>query len=246
MLRFSKQQFESFDAASRGVFERHLVLWLRQERSAYVDDLRDEELDLAVRFCVAECDRLRLMGEDATQAFAAAATVYGTLSARDPLFYHLYYSGLPRAGACLVHSPATIWSRLAWTLEAEFSARSGVELIADLARAFPGPEHAEMSPEELLQKHFPERLARLEPGMLEAHLRLSEQEADKHGLSGAPARLFHRNVALLLGAHFASDPLYPWAAQAFAAEADETRKIARLNAALHAIARHTAEAASCA
>ena len=55
---------------------------------------------------------------------------------------------------------------------------------------------------------------------------MSEAEATRMRLLDPQARLVHRDVALLLGARFASDPLYPWAQKAFDGLGDDGDKIA--------------------
>lgn len=145
-------------------FEAELANWLRTERTAYVDDLTDSQLAIVAAEICTECDRLGLIGQAATRAFAAAATVYGVYSHKDPLFEQIYYVSLPRACARLLRPPDGIWASLAQVLETEFSKRSGIKLILDLDSAFHKDAYPKLTPEELMADFFPERNARLSPG----------------------------------------------------------------------------------
>lgn len=145
-------------------FEAELANWLGTERTAYVDDLTDSQLAIVAAEICTECDRLGLIGQATTRAFATAATVYGVYSHKDPLFEQIYYVSLPRACARLLRPPDGIWASLAQVLETEFSKRSGIKLILDLDSAFHKDAYPKLTPEELMADFFPERDARLSPG----------------------------------------------------------------------------------
>jgi hypothetical protein len=236
-LVISSKQLEELGKSTRHRFEVELASWLRTERTAYVDDLTELQLAIVSAEICAECDGLRLIGEAATRAFAAAATVYGVFSHKDPIFEPVYYAPLPRAGARLLRPPAGIWASLAQVLETEFADRSGIKLILDLEHVIIKEAHLESTPEEQMALFFPERDARLSPDQLAAHLRLSGGEADRLNLTDAAARRYHGAVALLLGAYFAADPLYPWAQAALNHPGDDATRISRLRTALKAIVR---------
>lgn len=235
MLVISSKQREELGKSTRHRFEVKLASWLRTERTAYVDDLTDSELAIVVAKICAECDQLGLIGEEATRAFAAAATVYGVYSHKDPLFEPIYYVPLPRAGARLLRPPAGIWASLAQVLEAEFSERSGIRLILDLESASHKEAQLKFTPEERMALFFPERNARLDSGRLTAHLAISEREADRLRLTDTTARRYHRDVALLLGAYFSTDPIYPWAQVALDHPSDDASRISRLRTAIKVI-----------
>lgn len=237
MLIISSKQLEELGKSCRRRFEAELASWLRTERTAYVDDLTDPQLAIVAAEICAECDRLGLIGEAATRAFAAAATVYGVYSHRDPLFEPIYYVPLPRAGARLLRPPAGIWASLAQVLEMEFSKRSGIKLILDLDSAFHKEAHLKFTPEELMARFFPERNARLGSGQLAAHLTLAEGEANRLNLTDTAARCYHHAVALLLGAYFAADPIYPWAQTALDHPSDDAMRISRLSTGFQVIVR---------
>ncbi len=237
MLIISSKQFEELGKSTRRRFEAELASWLRTERTAYVDDLTDPQLAIVAAEISAECDQLGLIGKAATRAFAAAATVYGVYSHKDPLFEPIYYVPLPRAGARLLRPPAGIWASLAQVLETEFTKRSGIKLILDLDSAFGKEAHLKFTPEELMARFFPERDARLAPWQLAAHLTLSEAEADRLNLTDTAARRYHRDVALLLGAYFSADPIYPWAQAALDHPGDDASRISRLHTAFKVIVR---------
>ena len=237
MLTISSKQFEELGKSTRRRFEGELASWLRTERTAYVDDLTDSQLAVVATEICAECDRLGLIGEAATRAFAAAATVYGVYSHKDPLFEQIYYVPLPRAGARLLRSPAGIWASLAQVLEAEFAKRSGIELILHLDSVFREEMHLKLPAKDLMIGLFPERAARLNARQLADHLALSVQEANRLNLTDTAARYYFRDVALLLGSHFAADPLYPWAQAAFDHPGDDATRISRLRTAFKVIVR---------
>jgi len=237
MLIISSKQFEELGKSTRRRFEVELASWLRTERTAYVDDLTDPQLAIVAAEISAECDQLGLIGEAATRAFAAAATVYGVYSHKDPLFEPIYYVPLPRVGARLLRPPTGIWASLAQVLEVEFAERSGINLILDLDSAFREEVHLNLSAEELMARFLSERDARLGPGQLAAHLTLSEGEANRLNLTDTTARHFHRNVSLLLGAYFAADPIYPWAQAALEHPSDDVTRISRLRTAFKVIVR---------
>ncbi len=237
MLIISSKQFEELGWVTRRRFEGELASWLRTERTAYVDDLTDPQLAIVAAEICAECDRLGLIGVAATRAFAAATTVYGVYSHKDPLYEPIYYVPLPRAGARLLRPPAGIWASLAQVLEKEFTERSGINLILDLDSAFREEVRLDLSAKELMARFFPERDARLGPGQLAAHLTLSEGEANRLNLTDTAARHYHRNVALLLGAYFAADPIYPWAQAALDHPGDDATRISRLRTAFKVIVR---------
>ena len=88
-----------------------------------------------------------------------------------------------------------------------------------------------------MAQFFPERDARLGPGQLATHLTLSEREADRLNLTDTAARCYHHAVALLLGAYFAADPLYPWAQAAIAHPSDDATRISRLRTAFKVMVR---------
>jgi len=236
-FRISSKQLEELGKSTRRQFEVELASWLRTERTAYVDDLTDPQLVIVAAEISAECDRLGLIGEVATRAFAAAATIYGVYSHKDPLFEPIYYAPLPLAGARLLRSPTGIWASLAQVLETEFAERSGIKLILDLDSAFSKDVHLKFMPKELMERFLPERNARLGPGQLEAHLTLSEAEADRLNLTDTAARRYHHAAALLLGAHFAADPIYPWAQVALDHPGDDATRISRLRTAFKVIVR---------
>jgi len=237
MLIISSKQLEELGKSTRRRFEGELASWLRTERTAYVDDLTDPQLAIVAAEICAECDRLGLIGEAATRAFAAAATVYGVYSHKDPLFEPIYYVPLPRAGARLLRSPAGIWASLAQVLEVEFAERSGIRLILHLDSVFREELHLNLPAKELMARFFPERDARLSAGQLAAHLTLSVKEANRLNLTDTAARYYFRDVALLLGAHFAADPIYPWAQAALDHPGDDATRISRLRTAFKVIIR---------
>lgn len=237
MLIISPKQLEELGKSTRRRFEGDLASWLRIERTAYVDDLTDPQLAIVAAEICAECDRLGLIGEAATRAFAAAATIYGVYSHKDPLFESIYYVPLPRACARLLRSPAEIWASLSQVLEMEFSKRSGIKLILDLDSAFHQEAYLKLAPKDLMARFFPERYARLSPEQLAAHLTLSEAEASRLNLTDTAVRRYHRNVTLLLGAYFAADPVYPWAQTALDHPSDDVTRISRLRTALKVIVR---------
>ena len=236
-LQISPEAFDELGKAARRRFEDELASWLRTERTAYVDDLTDPQLAVVAAEICGECDRLGLIGEAATRAFGAAATVYGVYSHKDPLFTSIYYAALPRAGAQLLRTPPGIWSSLAEVLETEFAERSGIDLMLDLDKEFLEGKPPNLPAKELVAKFFPERDARLSPGQLDSHLALSAGEADRLNLTDTSARRFHRDVALLLGAYFAVDPLYPWAQTALDHSSDDATRISRLRTTLKVIVR---------
>lgn len=236
-VRLSDTQYENLETFSRGRYERELAAWLRDTRTAYVDDLTDKQLLQVAKSVCAQCDALKLFGEDATRAFGAAATVYGVYSYNDPLFQDIYYAHLPRSGAQLRHGPKGIWDALAKVLTAEFCERDGNALIVSLGHAFCGETYPDMTPDEVLASYFPERHARLSQAQIAAHVAHSDFQASRLGLTQPMAHRFHRDVALLLGAHFSIDPLYPWAITAFQHTGDDMAKISRLRAALTVIVR---------
>lgn len=238
-MRISEDQFASLQTFSRERFETELADWLRVNRAAYVDDLTPSQLNRVAKAVCARCDALELFGEDATRAFGSAATVYGVYSETDPLFEDIYYATLPRAGARIPHKAAGIWDGLVKVLDAEFSTRSGIELMNSLEQAFCGDSYPDLPAMEVLQTYFPERFARLTPSQIKAHLAHSDYQAKRLELEQPMALRFHRDVGLLLGAYFSIDPLYPWAQKAFAHAGDDMAKISRLRAALTHIVRQT-------
>jgi len=241
-MQLSQGQFRGLQIASRTKFETELASWLRSNRTAYVDDLTDPELTRVAKTVCDRCDTLGLYGENATRAFGSAATVYGAYSEIDPMFEDIYYAALPRASARVRHTAPGIWQALAKVLDAEFTARTGNELIVSLGRAFCGDTYPDMSAEDVLQAYFPERHARLTPAQIKAHLAHSEYQAKRLGLQDPMALRFHRDVGLLLGAYFSIDPLYPWVQKAFAHDGDDMAKVSRLRAALLVIVRQAEQA----
>lgn len=241
-MRLSETQFEGLESFSRSQFEAELAAWLRENRAGYVDDLTDKQLLQVAKSICTQCDDLKLFGEDATRAFGAAATVYGVYSYNDPMFQDIYYAALPRGGARMRHGPQGIWDMLAKTLTAEFSERTGHQLIVSLGRAFCGDSYPDMPAEEILASYFPERHARLSATQIAEHVAHSDFQAARLGLEQPMAVRFHRDVALLLGAYFSIDPLYPWAITAFRHKGDDMAKIARLRTALMVIVRKSEQA----
>lgn len=237
MLTISSNHLKWLDKSTRHHFEVELAGWLRSERTAYVDDLTDPQLACVVAEICAECDRLGLIGEAATRAFAAAATVYGVYSHKDPLFESIYYVPLPRGGARLLRTPAGIWSSLANVLEVEFVKRSGISLVLHIDSVFNEEIHLKLPAKDLMAELFPERESRLSTEQLAAHLTLSAEEANRLDLTDTQARYYFRDVALLLGAHFASDPIYPWAQTALNHPGDDATRISRLRTAFKVIVR---------
>lgn len=237
MFRISKQTLREFEKESKRTFIKRLAEWLRCERTAYVDDLSEQELLKLAEEIFEQSNTLGFVDEVSIQAMAAVASVFGAFAYADPLFEPIFYAALPRPGARLMHSPLGIWRGLADLLDLEFHRRSGTELIIALGDAFQGDFHPEFEPMELLCGHFPERAARLSKAQLDEHLQLSEAEASRLGLRDPQARRYHRDVGLLLGAHFAKDPLYPWAQAAFNSDRDDMAKVARLRTALRVIVR---------
>ena len=237
MLTISPRQFDSFAQVCELRYRSQLAHELRRDLGAYVVDLSDPELD---QFAETLCDEARSLGfstEYEIASFARPCVVYGALSHRDPLFEPMYYASLPGAGARRRLGPAALSAATAKVLQTEFARRSGTQLVADLAAVFLSGAHPEPGPYTAIELYFPERAARLAPGALEAHLALASVEADRLGLVDLQARHVHGDVAQLLGACFARDPLYPWAIAAFAGADSDTGRIARLRTALKVIAR---------
>lgn len=237
MFQILKQNLREFEEESKQRLVKRLAEWLRCERTAYVDDLSEQELLTLSEEIIEQSSALGFVDEVSIRAMAAVASVFGAFAYADPLFEPIFYSALPRPGARLMHSPLGIWLGLADLLEIEFHRRSGTELIIALGNAFLGEFHPEFEPMELLRDHFPERAARLSKAQLDEHLQLSEAEALRLGLCDPRALRYYRDVGLLLGAHFAKDPLYPWAQAAFASGRDDMAKVARLRTALRVIVK---------
>jgi hypothetical protein len=235
MLRISQQQFDALSQATEAHYRGRLVTDLRRELGAYVSDLTDAELARFVEQLLHEARGLGFVTEGEIAAFARPCVVYGSLAHLDPLFEPMFYAALTGVGARRRLSAAGVSAATAEVLCAEFSRRSGTQLVADLAGVFLGGVHPVLEPAEALE-FFPERARRLPSGALEAHLIVSAREADRLNLTDPEARRIHRDVALLLGACFARDPLYPWAIAAFDAETTDMRRISRLRAALKLIA----------
>lgn len=238
MLNLSSHQYQALALGVDTRYQARLAAELRRDLGAYLDDLDDPQLGRFVHAMVLEARRLGFSTEHEIAVFARPCVVYGAYAHLDPLFEPLFYAALPGQGARRLITSAGISAATAEVLRSEFARRSGRQLILDLAAHYLGPEHPQPGARSALEAHFPERAARLAPGALAAHAALAASEADRLGLTTPLARQVHADVAQLLGASFARDPLYPWAQQAYGVEGDDARRTARLRAALRHIARH--------
>jgi predicted house-cleaning noncanonical NTP pyrophosphatase (MazG superfamily) len=236
MLTISRSQYETLEHTAEARYRLRLAQALRRELGEYLEDLSEAELSSFVRVMVGEARSLGFVTEDDIAAFARPCVVYGAYCHRDPLFEPIFYAALPGRVARRPLSAAGISAATAQVLSAEFAKRSGTRLIVDLAAVFLVGDHPPPGPRTALETYFPERAERLPAGALEAHLALAAREADRLRLHDADARRVHRDVAQLLGACFAQDPLYPWAIAAFSGADDDRRRISRLRAALKVIA----------
>lgn len=242
MLIIREEQLARLDQGAEARFRARLSVVIRQRHGTYVDDLTDDELSVFVDAAASEARLLGLTSESELFAFVRPCVIYGALSHCDPLFEPIFCSKLPGVdGARRRRSPSGMNAALNEVLAAEFEHRSGRQLILDLARVFLDGTPPRLSPAETLTRFFPERASRLADGVLAAHLMVAAKEADRLGLEGPGARRVHAEVALLLGACFGRDPLYPWAMRAFRPDLDEQRQISRLRAGLTQIARSAEE-----
>lgn len=236
MPTLSPLQFQSLGQSAEEGYRARVARELRRDLGDYVDDLTEPQLLRFVEVMLEEARGLGFRSETEMQAFARPCVVYGALSHLDPLFEPMFYASLPGPGARRCLSAAGVIQATREVLAAEFRHRTGAQLVTDLARVFLAHDHPPEGPRPALEFHFRERAQRLPPGALDAHLSLASREADALGLTDPRARQVHRDVAQLLGACFARDPLYPWAALAFSTPGGDTRRIDRLRAALRLIA----------
>ena len=213
---------------------------LRRDLGEYVSDLSDAELATFVETMLGEARSLGFHTEAEIAAFARPCVCYGAFSHLDPIFEPIFYVSLPGCSARRRLSAKGVSLATERVLRLEFAKRSGVRLIADLADVFLTGNHPESGVLTPIEIHFPERFARLPPGALQAHLDLAAHEADKLRLSDPEARRVHGDVAQLLGACFARDPLYPWAIAAFSGANSDARRTSRLRTALKLIAAKAA------
>ena len=242
MTTLSPIQFQSMALSAEDSYRARFAQELRRDLGDYVDDLTEPQLLRFVGVMLGEARSLGFRSAPEMQAFARPCVVYGALSHLDPLFEPMFYAPLPGPGARRRLSAAGVSEATREVLAAEFRRRTGAQLVADLAQHFLVGEHPAAGPRPVLEFHFHERAQRLRPGALEAHLALAGSEADALGLTDPDARRVHGDVAQLLGACFARDPLYPWAELAFSVEADDARRVDRLRAAMRRIASRVTQA----
>lgn len=245
MLTLTARQMARFDATAEARFHGAVRDFLARSMGLYLDDLAPAELDRFTAQAIASARELGLATDRDVMRFTIPCAVFGALSWHDPLFADVYTSRIAWCDARRRRSAEAIVAALGRVLDREFAEVSGVELMDRLDRAFlagrADPETAGLRERagmpDLFGRFFPARLARLAPGDLEAHLGLSAAAARRVGLTGDPGILFYQQVAFFIGARFAEDRLYPWAATALAEDAPEPVRLRRLRTALRVIVR---------
>lgn len=224
MLRISTPQARAFQAVALSECRTVLMRFLRDEMNDYIHDLDDTELGLFSEKVIELGHSFGFITQNAIAKFSIPCAIYGALSPLDPIYKDVFYWQTRPARLRL---PEDIVAATARILDVEFSRRTGDEVIvaaADIALAAPPTRTLPA----VLMRAFRERFDRISEDELAMHLDLSAQCADSLGLRECDHINYYQKIALLLGARFGIDPLYPWANRALGAGAASAVRIRTL------------------